>query len=96
LLFKLDENTPWILKKIIESAGNHTVDSIYHENLTGITDKKLIYFCKSENRILITLDRDFLNPILYPTKNIFGIIVLHPLTQGKKAVKDLFEKFLIK
>ncbi|MBN1802744.1 MAG: hypothetical protein JW891_14635 [Candidatus Lokiarchaeota archaeon] len=34
--FKLDENIPFILKGIIESTGNHEVDSVFHENITGI------------------------------------------------------------
>ena len=37
--FKLDENTPWILKKAIEEKGNHQVDSVFHENITGIDDR---------------------------------------------------------
>ena len=30
LLFKLDENVPWILKKIIEEKGKHNIDSVFH------------------------------------------------------------------
>ncbi len=39
--FKLDENVPWILKKLIESIGQHEVDSVFHENIAGIDDKSL-------------------------------------------------------
>ncbi len=94
MFFKLDENVPFILKKIIEHSGDHHVDSIFHQNLMGIEDKKLFEHCIKENRILITLDQDFINPILYPTDKIKGIIILRPKTQGKNAVKTLFDKFL--
>ena len=92
--FKLDENVPWIFKKVIESKGNHQVDSVFHEQLTGIEDQNLIAFCKKEDRILITQDNDFLNIDIFPDTSHCGIIMLKSKTQGKKAVKLLFEKFL--
>ena len=92
--FKLDENIPWILKKVIESRGDHQVDSVYHENLSGIPDIELLIQCKKEQRILITLDQDFENNILHEKGTYYGIIILKQKTQGKQAVKDLFEKFL--
>ncbi len=88
--FKLDENRPFILKKVIETLGNHEVDSVFHENITGISDKDLNSKCYLEKRVLITLDTDFIN-ISDP---FHGIIVLRPKTQGKNAVKDLFEIFI--
>jgi predicted nuclease of predicted toxin-antitoxin system len=94
LFFKLDENVPFILKRILEHFGDHHVDSIFHQNLTGIDDKKLFEHCIKENMILITLDQDSSNPILYPSDRTKGIIILRPKTQGKNAVKTLFEKFL--
>lgn len=70
--------------------GKHQVDSVYHENLTGIDDKSLNQHCFGEKRILITLDSDFIN-ISDP---YYGIIVLRSNTQGKGAVSSLFEIFL--
>lgn len=52
--FKLDENIPWILKKVIENVGDHEVDSVFHENITGIDDKSLNIKCFKEKRVLIT------------------------------------------
>ncbi len=88
--FKLDENVPWILKNVIESIGQHEVDSVFHENITGIDDKSLNEKCFEEKRILITLNSDFLNPI----DNFYGIIIIRSKKQGKNAVKELFERFL--
>jgi len=88
--FKIDENLPFIFKKIIESHGNHQVDSVFHENLTGINDQKLIKVCLVEKRILLTLDTDFIN-IQDP---FYGIIIIRSRTQGKNAVKKLFMEFL--
>ena len=66
--FKLDENTPFILKSIIESLGNHQVDSVFHEEKVGIDDHSLLALCLAEERILITLDTDFNNPFCIQRK----------------------------
>jgi predicted nuclease of predicted toxin-antitoxin system len=92
--FKLDENVPWILKQLIESEGNHQVDSVFHEKLTGTDDRELIKYCKEEDRKFITQDNDLLNIDLFPDSSHCGILMLKSKTQGKKAVKSLFEKFL--
>ena len=92
--FKLDENIPLILKKTIESEGNHQVDSVFHENLCGIDDSILLKHCLKEERVLITLDQDFENDILHGKESSYGIIILKQFKQGKKAVNDLFLRFL--
>jgi predicted nuclease of predicted toxin-antitoxin system len=92
--FKLDENVPWILKKLIESVGNHQVDSVFHENLMGIDDIKLVSLCKKEERILITQDSDFTNIHIFPDDCHCGIILIKNKTQGKKAIQKLFSDFL--
>ena len=82
------------MKKIIESQGDHQVESVFHENLCGSNDKTLLSHCKKENRILITLERDFENERLHPADSHAGIIILKQKNQGKKAVSDLFSIFL--
>ena len=81
---------PFILKRLIESQGNHQVDSVFHEKLKGINDQKLIQICLNEKRVLLTLDTDFIKM----QDPFYGIIVLRSKTQGKNAVKKLFELFL--
>lgn len=53
--FKLDENIPFSLKKVIESFDKkHMVESVFHETLVGIDDQSLLKVCKKEERVLIT------------------------------------------
>jgi len=92
--FKLDENVPWILKTLIESKGKHQVDTVFHEKITGTDDQNLLEICKKDERILITQDNDFLKETYFNRSLHFGIVILKSKTQGKKAVKDLFERFL--
>ncbi len=92
--FKLDENIPFSLKKHLESSGDHQLESVFHEKKTAIDDHSLLKLCLKEHRILITLDKDFNNPILHPPDSFYEIIILRPTTQGKKAVSTLFANFL--
>ncbi len=92
--FKIDENSPFSVKKTLESIGDHQVDSVHHERVTGIEDGDLLTLCLNENRILITLDTDFSNAVLHPLGTFYGIVLLRPETQGKKAFLKLFQDFL--
>lgn len=92
--FKIDENLPFSIKKIIESSGNHTVDSVFHEHLTGTDDKTLLQHCFTESRVLITLDTDFTHIDLLKNQKSYGIILLRPVRQGKRAVNDLLKIFI--
>ncbi len=92
--FKLDENVPFSLKKLLESPDNHQVDSVFHEKKTGIDDHSLLKLCLNEQRLLITLDNDFNNPIMHPLDSLYGVIILRPTSQGKKAVFELFNNLL--
>jgi len=88
--FKLDENVPWVLKNLIESIGQHEVDSVFHENIAGIDDKRKKKKCFEEKRILNTLNSDFINP----RDNFYGLIIMRSKKQGKNAVKELFARVL--
>ena len=70
-MFILYSELPFNLKRIIESEGNHQVDSVYHEKISGIDDKSLIEHCLKEKRILITLDQDFESEKLHPSDSHF-------------------------
>ena len=83
---------PFILKGLIEKRGSHKVDSVFHEKLTGIDDKRLIQRCYKNIQVLITLNRDFINIM----DSFYGIVILRSKMQGKNAIKTLFEDFLNK
>ncbi len=91
--FKLDENVPFSIKKVIESKGNHLIDSVHHEDLDGTRDPRLLQICLKESRIRITLDHDFFGLTQSPKHPFYGIILIKSKTQGKKAVSALFDKF---
>ncbi|HKZ43258.1 MAG TPA: DUF5615 family PIN-like protein [Candidatus Hodarchaeales archaeon] len=94
--FKLDENLPFSLKKIIEKSRRHQVDSVFHEGIVGVTDSDLVLKCNDEKRIIVTLDSDFARVQTYHKGRPFGTVLLRPSTQGKAAVIELFKRFMEK
>ncbi len=74
-LIKLDENFGRHAKKILESEG-YDVSTVFDEGIAGASDKVLIEACRSEKRILASLDLDFANPLLFKPSLYSGIAVL--------------------
>ena len=85
---KLDHNLSRHLRFSLETFG-HDVDTAFDEGLTRSTDRELLYEASAQDRILFTLDTDFLNLKAYPPKRHAGVVVFRPTRQGALAVKKL-------
>ena len=88
---KLDHNISRHLKDRLEKFG-HDVDTAFDEGLAGATDKELLH--EASNRILFTLDTDFLNLKIYPPGNHGGVVVFRPTRQGALAISNIVEGFV--
>jgi hypothetical protein len=75
LNLKLDENLGVNCAKLLREAG-HDVVTTSEEDLSGAEDEVLISTCKSEKRVLVTLDLDFGNPLLFKPSFYEGIVVI--------------------
>ncbi len=78
---KLDENLGSRAIELFRESG-HEVSTVSGQNLGGTSDDELIETCRSENRVLITLDLDFSNVLRFPPERYAGIAVLrvpHPI-----------------
>ena len=73
--FKLDENIGDTGRGLLTHAG-HDVSTVALQSMNGASDVALYNVCCVENRILITLDRDFGEVLRFPPENIAGIVVL--------------------
>ncbi len=73
--FKLDENLGAFAASLFRQAG-HDVATVFEQNLTSASDRKLIDVCCSEDRCLVTLDLDFSNPLVFRPSAYAGIAVL--------------------
>ena len=76
--FKLDENLDWRLATVVAEGGGHDVDTVKEEGLSGQPDEAIYKTCVARERVLITLDLDFTNPLRFPPQQTAGVVVLRP------------------
>ena len=60
------------------AAEGFDADSVRDEGLSGSQDEAVYDVCKSSERVLITLDLDFSNPLRFPPAETRGIVVVRP------------------
>src|SRR5687768_10805148 len=83
--FKLDENFGPSVHELFKRRGLdcHTVRD---EALSGAEDASVLAAAVAEERVLVTLDRDFTNVLVYPPKATAGVAVIQP---GRRASRQL-------
>src|SRR5690242_14609952 len=90
---KLDQNISQYLRDDL-TAFNHDIDTVFDEGLSGADDPAVLKAATAENRILFTLDTDFLDLKKYPPKSHQGVIVFRPPRQGALTVARFIKAFL--
>jgi predicted nuclease of predicted toxin-antitoxin system len=94
LAFKVDENLPDDVARILRDAGYDAV-TIGAQNLSGTSDARLADIVLGEGRTLVTLDLDFADIRAYPPERYPGIIVLRVRRQDKAHVCSLIERLVL-
>jgi predicted nuclease of predicted toxin-antitoxin system len=72
---KLDENLGLQGATFLEGRG-HDVLTVSEQALWGAADRDLASVCARENRVLVSLDLHFANPLLFDPSVTPGIVVL--------------------
>jgi hypothetical protein len=72
---KLDENIGKRGRELLRQCG-HDVLTVYDQGLCGIADDRLFDICSNEDRVLVTLDRDFGEILRFPPSDGAGLVVL--------------------
>lgn len=91
--FKMDENLPVEVARLVQAAG-HEVETVPAEGLAGQPDEVVFAACQQEDRVLVTLDRGFGDIRRYMPGSHAGIIVLCPVRQDRELVCRLMEQVL--
>ncbi len=91
--FKIDENLPREIAELLIRAG-HDAKTVNDQQLQGARDPDLINVCKSENRVLVTLDTDFSDIRAYPPQEFPGIIILRAGSQASQHVIKVFKRII--
>ena len=90
---KLDQNLSHYLVEDL-TALKHDVDTVLDEGLSGESDPSVLKAATTEDRILLTLDTDFLNLKKYPPGSHCGVVVFRPPRQGALAVAKFVLAFV--
>ena len=72
----------------------HDVLDLKELGRRGISDEEVFQVCRSEDRVLFTLDRHFLSRSRFPASQCGGIIVSLVRPNTPKRVEPLLESFL--
>ena len=91
--FKIDENLPAECALIFRDAGFEAA-TVADQKLSGADDSVLFERCRSESRVLVTLDLDFANVQAYPPGSHSGIVVVRSNSQDKTTLISILKRTL--
>ena len=91
--FLTDENVAPSTVILLRRLGHEVLD-LKEAGSRGISDEEVFQVCRSEVRILFTLDRHFLSRSRFPASECGGIIVSVVRPNTPKRVEPLLESFL--
>jgi len=83
--FKLDENFGQSVHDVFTRRG-FDCHTVHDEGLVGADDPDVLAAAIAEDRVLVTLDRDFTNILLYPPEATAGVAVVQ---LGKRTSRAL-------
>jgi predicted nuclease of predicted toxin-antitoxin system len=86
--FKVDENLHHEIAELLNGHG-HDALTVFDQGLRGRSDKDISDICQSEHRILLSLDLDFSNVLLFPPEHHPGLIVLRLRKKGRSSVRSV-------
>jgi predicted nuclease of predicted toxin-antitoxin system len=89
--FKLDENLRPEVGDPLRQLG-HSVATVYDQGLRGREDHEIADACRREGRVLISLDLDFSNILMFPPEDYPGLIVLRLRSKGRVAVAAVLHR----
>ena len=72
---KLDENLGQRGFEAFQRSG-HDVSSVHLQHMEGATDQEVFEVCRAEARVVITLDLDFSNPLVFDPRPTVGVAVI--------------------
>jgi predicted nuclease of predicted toxin-antitoxin system len=91
---KLDQNLSIHLRDVLAEL-DHDVDTVFDEGLFGVDDVSVLQAASSQDRILFTLDTDFLNLKAFPPGSHSGIVVFRPARQGALTLTKFVKAFVL-
>lgn len=92
--FKIDQNLPAEYATVLRESGSEA-ETVDQESLGGADDTVISKRCRSEERVLVTLDMGFADIRSYPPSEHPGIIVVRSKAQDKETLIFLLRRVLL-
>ncbi len=86
--FKLDENLPRQLQRLLTESGHDAV-TVLEQEMGGATDSEVASACHREERVLLTQDVDFADIRMYPPGDYPGIVVFRLPSQSRNDLLEI-------
>jgi predicted nuclease of predicted toxin-antitoxin system len=91
--FKVDENLHVEIAALLRDRG-HDALTVFDQGLRGRSDRDLANFTQSEGRVLISLDLDFSNILMFPPEKYPGLIVLRLWKKSRSVVRRIVNRVI--
>jgi len=91
--FLVDECVDYGVVAWLRNHGHDVVSIV--EGFSGITDDEVLHKAFSENRILVTMDKDFGDLVFRGNQNHNGIILLRALSSDSNHIVALLNNVLV-
>jgi len=91
--FKVDESLHVEVADLLRGQG-HDALTVFDQGLRGRGDYDIADICRSEIRVLLSLDLDFSNILMFPPENYSGLIVLRLRKRGRTAVRHVVTRVM--
>jgi predicted nuclease of predicted toxin-antitoxin system len=91
--FKVDESLHVEVADLLRGQG-HDALTVFDQGLRGRDDHDIADTCRSENRVLLSLDLDFSNILMFPPENYPGLIVLRLRLKGRAAARRVVTRVI--
>ena len=91
--FKVDERLHVEVVDLLRGQG-HDALTVFDQGLRGRGGHDIADMCRSENRVLLSLDLDFSNILMFPPENYPGLIVLRLHKKSRAAVRHVVTRVM--
>lgn len=88
--FKVDENLPRDVAAALRQSG-HEACTVGDQGLIGQPDEVVAEVSRGEQRVLVTMDKDFSDIRRYPPEDYAGLIVLRTDDPSKPTVLRMMQ-----
>ena len=91
--FKVDESLHVEVADLLRTQ-QHDAFTVFDQGLRGREDRDIADMCRSEGRVLLSVDLDFSNILMFPPENYPGLIVLRLRKKGRLAVRRVVTRVI--